>query len=268
MVSVKVAAIAGFAALFTTAATAADMPSMLPPVELPPIEDFAGGWYLRGDIGMSNQKVRSLDNALFTSAVNVVHKDFDSAPIFGLGIGYQWNDWLRFDVTGEYRGKSSFTGLDIVGGAQTNEYRALKSEWLFLANAYVDLGTWHSVTPFVGAGVGGSHITISNFTDTNVPNNGVAYAPSAGKWNFAWALHAGLAYKASPNLTFEFAYRYVHLGNGITGDIVAFDGTNAVYNPMHFKDITSHDLKFGIRWMFDQRPATPSIMLPPLMRRG
>jgi opacity protein-like surface antigen len=273
MVSVKVAAVAAFAALFTTAASAADMPQMLPPVELPPIEDFAGGWYLRGDIGMSNQKVGSLYNVLYDSATSVqsVHKDFDSAPIFGIGVGYQWNDWLRTDLTGEYRGKANFKGLDIVrsgGVTQTNDYGGSKSEWLFLANAYVDLGTWYSITPFVGAGVGFSRNTISNFTDVNVPAAGVAYGGEAHKWNFAWAVHAGLSYKVSPNWSFEFAYRYVHLGDAMSGDLITYLGANAVNNPMHFRDISSHDFKFGVRWMIDPRPATPNIMLPPLMRRG
>ena len=34
---------------------------------------------------------------------------------------------------------------------------------LFLANAYVDLGTWWCVTPFVGAGVGVAHIRSPDF---------------------------------------------------------------------------------------------------------
>ena len=36
---------------------------------------------------------------------------FDAAPFFGLGIGYDFNDWLRFDVTGEYRGRVEFPRL-------------------------------------------------------------------------------------------------------------------------------------------------------------
>jgi hypothetical protein len=36
-----------------------------PPMYVPPpVEDF-GGWYLRGDIGFSNQQVKKLDNALY-----------------------------------------------------------------------------------------------------------------------------------------------------------------------------------------------------------
>lgn len=261
MVSVKVTAFAGFAALMaTTAAKAADMPQLMPP-PIPVYEDFARGWYLRGDIGMSNQSVGSLFNVLYGTATSVqtVIKDFDSAPIFGIGIGYQWNNWFRTDITGEYRGKATFHGLDIVnsgGTVTTNEYRGSKSEWLVLANLYADLGTWAGFTPFVGVGLGGSYNTISNFTDvcTTCPGGGVAYAGAASKFNFAWAVHAGMAYKVTPNMTVEFAYRYVSLGDALTGDIVTYLGGNAVNNPMHFKDITSHDFKLGVRWMLDSGP--------------
>ena len=261
MVSVKVTALAGVAALMaTTVAKAADMPQLMPP-PMPYYEDFARGWYLRGDIGMSNQSVGSLFNVLYSSATSVqtVIKDFDSAPIFGIGFGYQWNNWFRTDITGEYRGKATFHGLDIVnsgGTVSTNEYRGSKSEWLVLGNLYADLGTWGAFTPFVGIGLGGSYNTISNFTDvcTTCPGGGVAYAGAASKFNFAWAVHAGLAYKITPNVTVEFAYRYVNLGDALTGDIVTYLGTNAVNNPMHFKDITSHDFKLGVRWMLDSGP--------------
>ena len=42
---------------------------------------------------------------------------FDASPLFGLGIGYYFNDWLRFDVTGEYRGTANFHGSHIGNAA-------------------------------------------------------------------------------------------------------------------------------------------------------
>src|SRR5262245_37535859 len=153
-------AIAGAAlALSCTAVKAADMPPIAP--YHPPVEAF-GGWYLRGDIGMTNQRVKSLQNVLFTPDAGVVWPDrggFDSSPLFGVGVGYQMNRWLRFDLTGEYRGKASFSALDRAnnafgpGGLQANDYTATKSEWVGLVNAYIDLGTWWHITPFIGAGV-------------------------------------------------------------------------------------------------------------------
>jgi opacity protein-like surface antigen len=273
MVSVKVVAFAAVAAWSTTAARAADMPQLLPPVHMPIEESFAG-WYLRGDIGMSNQRVGSLFNVLYDTAqsVTTVHKEFDSAPLFGIGIGYQYNKWLRFDVTGEYRGKANFHGLDIVqsGTTTTNEYRASKSEWLALANVYVDLGTWYSFTPFVGAGVGASYNTISSFLDvcTTCAGGGVATGATESKWNFAWALHAGVSYRVTPGMSIEFAYRYVSLGDALSGDLITFQGTNAVTNPMEFRNITSHDFKFGVRWMLEPPMHSQPDTLPPLMRRG
>jgi opacity protein-like surface antigen len=80
-------------------------------------------------------------------------------------------------------------GLDIVSfnGAVigTDEYRASKSEWVAMANAYADLGTWWCMTPLIGAGIGMSRNTILNFVDINTPNLGVAFAPTASKWDFA-----------------------------------------------------------------------------------
>jgi hypothetical protein len=65
--------------------------------------------------------------------------------LFGVGIGYQFNQWLRADLTGEYRMASNFHGLDITTAGGTtfpDSYSASRSEWLFLANVYADLGTW------------------------------------------------------------------------------------------------------------------------------
>ena len=274
MRSVRSLIAAGAASLLSSVAFAADMPSIAPPPPLytaGPVEDF-GGWYLRGDIGFSNQRVSRLDSPGYhdpgITVPPTIGLGFDAAGIVGLGAGYQFNNWLRADVTGEYRGKSNMHGLDIVSfrGAVigSDEYRASKSEWLVLANAYIDLGTWWCVTPFVGAGVGVSRNTISSFVDINTPNLGVAYAPTASKWDFAWAAHAGLAYKLSPGLTLELAYRYVNLGDGVTGALTNFRGFTRG-RTVEFKDITSQDVKIGVRWELNSPPVYNP---PPLIRKG
>jgi opacity protein-like surface antigen len=257
------------ASLFCSGAFAADMP--IAPYAPPPLEDF-GGWYLRGDIGFSNQRVNHLDTPGYhdpgITVPPTIGLGFDAAGIFGVGGGYRFNNWFRADLTGEYRGNANLHGLDIVqfngGVIGTDEYHGSKSEWLVLANAYADLGTWWCVTPFIGAGIGTSRNTISNFLDVNTPNLGVAYAPTASKWNFAWALHAGLAYEVSPGLTLELAYRYVNLGDGVTGALTDFTGFTRG-RTMQFKDITSSDVKFGLRWELSSPPAYEP---PPLVRKG
>jgi opacity protein-like surface antigen len=278
MRSVKFLMAAGAASLLTSAALAADMPSIMPAPQYyapPPPADF-GGWYLRGDIGMTNQRLKSLDNpdpnaALFTQT----GMGFDSSMLFGVGVGYQVNNWFRADVTGEYRGRANFHGSQFTnafpGTSLVDNYSGAKSETVILANAYVDLGTWWCVTPFIGAGVGTSYNRISNFRDDGFGNtfgvarpSSVTYAADAGKWNLAWALHAGLGYKVTPNVTVEFAYSYVNLGDATTGANSNFGGGATPQFPWTMKGITSNDLKLGVRWNLDN----PPVYTPPLIRKG
>jgi len=275
MRSVKSLLAAGAAALFSTVAFAADMPIAPPPyAPAPMVEDF-GGWYLRGDIGFSNQRVDRLTNARdVTVASSLQTNNFNTAGIFGLGVGYKVNNWFRADVTGEYRGNSQFHGTDritYVGGIGIDTYNGTKNEWVVLANAYIDLGTWWYITPFIGAGVGGARVAINGFTDASIANNGggalpgLAYADNVSKWNLAWAVHAGLAYKVTPNFTVEFAYRYLDMGDGLTGDLRTFDGSGVnTINPTTFKNITSHDLKLGVRWDL----TSPQYYAPPPVTKG
>jgi opacity protein-like surface antigen len=253
MKSIKTNLVAGIAAATIAApAFAADMP---PPVYRPaPVVIETGGWYLRGDIGFSNQKA-------YTSAVTVLKKEVDAAPFGGLGAGYQFNNWFRVDVTGEYRGGAAFRGLDTYG-AGSNDYWGTKSEWLFLGNAYIDLGTWWCFTPFVGAGIGYSRNTISNWRDINNQTGATAYADTNSQWEMAWALHAGIAYKVTPNFTAEFAYRYTSLGDFATQDMIGFNGTNATYNPLQLNNVTSHDFKLGLRWNLSPNEPIAQVSAP------
>ena len=237
-------------------ATAADWIPEPPVIEYPDPEPAPvyGGWYLRGHIGGSNQRFRGLENAVNAAGpFQWVDKGgFSSAPIFGGGIGYRVNDYLRLDGIVEYRGKSSFTALDrypAAGGvpAGTNEYGAKKSELLLMANAYADLGEFHGVTPYIGAGLGVSRNTISHFRDVNMPQNSVFYADKDSTWQLAWALHAGVGIKATDRMTIDLGYSYVHLGDGRTKDAIAYDGSSNI-GPFKFKDLASHDFKVGVRY--------------------
>jgi opacity protein-like surface antigen len=281
MGSVKTLALAGAAVIVALpAAHAADLP---PIIQRPPavVEEFGGGWYLRGDIGFTNQQVGELFNAQVSNSLNTtinhVDKGFDSSGLFGVGVGYRFNHWLRADVTGEYRMAANFHGMDITRfptgfgfGTAPDSYSASKSEWVALANIYADLGTWWCITPFVGAGVGVAYNTISHFRDLGVgssntpfPIISTGFADSATTANLAWAIHAGLAYRVTPGFSVELAYRYLNLGKAKTADLVSFDGTQNL-GPMEFRDLWSQDVKLGVRW--NLQPEQPAY--PPLVTKG
>lgn len=256
-------------------AFAADMPIPVPP---PPLPHF-GGWYLRGDIGFTNQRVDDLDNPNYAVVSNLRHvdKDFDSSGFGGVGVGYRVNNWLRFDVTGEYRSSAHFHGADTfdyfdgtLDRTASDDYSASKHEWTGLLNAYLDLGTWRGVTPFIGGGIGASRNTISGFHDTglSIDTDGVSYpsfgyAGSHSKWDFAWALQAGLAYAVTDRLSMEFAYRYIDLGDAETGRLRDISGNG--FGTMTFKDLTSNDFKVGLRYALDvpAPPPAPDLLTGP-----
>jgi opacity protein-like surface antigen len=279
MGSLKKLALAGAAVIVTVpAALAADMPLMPPPP--PPPAECCGGWYLRGDIGVSTEQAGKFHedglNPLPTSVQNAA-SGFETGGLFRLGVGYQFTPWFRADITGEWRTPATWSSFDVANfnGTLIPEHVTVhKSEIVALANVYADLGTWWCVTPFIGAGVGFAGIKLANFQetaiaglDTNTQNgfliNANNFAADQTQWNFAWALHAGLAYKVTPGFSVELAYRYLNMGSAQSGAIVGFlnNPQNTVF---HIDTITSHDFTLGLRWML-QQPEAPAY---PLVRKG
>lgn len=254
-------AFAAVAMTGASAASAADLPLLPEPPPIVHVESF-GGWYLRGDIGVSTQKSDNPENPVLDAAfppnqLEWLASGFDSAGFVGVGAGYRFNNWFRADVTGEYRGVSRYNGLDryFDAGWRTNEFYAEKSELVGLVNAYIDLGTWHGVTPFVGAGAGVARVTLDGFRDVDVTRPALTYAGKNTRTNFAWALYAGLGYEVSRNLTLELAYRYLNMGEAETGETRPFNGPGALVDTWSFDNLHSHDVKVGMRWNL-QGPTT------------
>lgn len=185
-------------------ANAADAP---PPIlQAPPVPwvELGSSWYLRGDFNY-----RMFD-------VSGANGPEDAAGL-GVGVGYNFSSWLRGDVTLDYQFGSRFSVLDNPSVAGSKLWSSA-----LMANGYVDLGTWYSVTPYVGAGVGPAY----------------NYLGSEGRWNFAWALMVGAAYQLSPNLSADFGYRYADLGKA-----VALDSS--------LVDVNVHEFRIGFRYKLD-----------------
>ena len=81
----RLAALVGAACLLplSAGAWAADLPETPPPYT-PPVQ-FGGSWYLRGDIGMTNQSVKdlTLTSAPFPAGFQTTGMGFDSATLMG-----------------------------------------------------------------------------------------------------------------------------------------------------------------------------------------
>ena len=290
MSSVKILALAGAAAAMSmsTLANAADFPPALPQPVLqapPPVES---GWYLRGDVGVSVQRFQAFDhfqtnpNFVWPASWQIVQKETDDSTFLGVGVGYQVNNWFRFDFTGEHRTMARFKAVGSYvefcptnGGTATcfDQYDGSHSAEVFMLNAYVDLGTWWCVTPFVGVGIGSAWNSVSAVTDLGLAN---IFAPGFGyaaqdfsSWTFAWSAQAGLAYNVSNNLKLEMAARYINLGSPKTAIVnCSANGCTNPAGPAAYYTLTnfdSIDFKLGMRWLF--QPEVPAYA-PPLIRKG
>jgi opacity protein-like surface antigen len=293
MCSLKTFALAGAVMIGATAvASSADLGP--PPMGLPtapyaaPMAE-ASGWYLRGDIGVGilDGKPEIVDTTGFVSPTVVKghNPNFGNAGLIGVGVGYQYNSWLRGDITVDYRTKAdvkfgdkacSGPGGNVAGttcavptlGATNffDAYNGKVSSLAVLANGYVDLGTWNGLTPYLGAGVGFASIKASGFTDTGWSQSAaVANAPvfssypvyysDKTKTNFAWAVMAGVGYDVSSNLKLELGYRYLNMGS-LNG--AAPICPNATCGNVNVAKLDSHEFKLGMRWMLGGPSYAPS----------
>ena len=270
MVSVRLLISAVATSTLTTTAFAADIPVLPPAPQLyqqppaiyaPPPAVAAqplGGWYLRGNIGVgitSDANVQFLQNPLNASNFAIDHASKGDTTFFNAGVGYEVNNWLRFDVTGEYRNKApvNFFGEFSLpgGGVFGDSYQGFLQSVVFLANGYIDLGTWDCLTPFVGAGVGGAWNTFADLTDTSIATPtlgaGAGIGRNSSNFNFAWALHAGVSYAVTQNFSVELAYRYLNYGS-VTDTIDCTGGCNP--DSYKLQKLSSNDLSLGVRWRF------------------
>ena len=124
-----------------------------------------------------------------------------------------------------------------------------------MANAYVDLGTWCGVTPFVGAGVGLASHKLAGLNDVGggAATGGIGIAPDTNQANFAWAVMAGLSLNVTPNLKMELGYRYVDMGS-ITSNPIQCASPNGCYRETQGFHVASQDVRLGFRYAFGVAP--------------
>jgi opacity protein-like surface antigen len=269
MGSLKLLALAGALASVTAShAIAGDLP---PPVAIPDTPTEApsygndSGIYLRGDIGVgiSTSKGLTADPTGTFNSFRVVDSAVTDSYFAGAGIGYAYNSWLRFDVTGEYRAGMGLRGHDRgnfgAGAGQDffNGYDGDLRSAVGLVNAYVDLGTFCQlgcITPYVGAGVGMAY-NWASVRDIGIVETGPGtnvFGPSGGygdghKSGLAWALMAGFGYQVNDKLTLDLGYRYLNLGDGPNVTLYnAVSGAND--GSVSWRKLQSHDIRLGMRW--------------------
>jgi len=240
-----------------------------------PVE-IGSGWYLRGDIGYALESdigrvtFRTFDP--LTSAYGsgaFSSQELDKSFTWGGGFGYQFNEWLRADLTADgfradFHGHTSSadpctgfpdgTGCRSENGSEVSAVSAL-------ANAYVDLGTVAGFTPYVGAGAGYSFVSWGGGVDRRFCTDGIVLCPGPGGvvsssrhdgedgWRFTYALMAGVAYDIDDNFKLDFGYKYRRIDGG---DMFGWDNLSAALGASGTQgthgDIEQHELRVGLRY--------------------
>lgn len=219
------------------------------PAPEPVVENY-GGWYIRGDVDYHWSDFRGAEYTIYDEPFGQT-RSFDSGSLdgswsLGGGIGYQINNHLRVDVTGDYWFDADFEGStsgyvdDIL---YTSIDKSSVSTFLLLANAYVDIGTWHGITPYVGAGIGGAWV---NWDDLNNTLDDGSYFKHKGSsnWRFAYAFMAGASYCLTKNLKFDAGYRFSHINGGRMFDFAGGAG------PGYDDGFNTHEVRGGLRYQF------------------
>jgi opacity protein-like surface antigen len=253
MFSVKSLFIAAAAAMLSTAAFGADMP-MPQPVYQPVAEPCcSSAWYLRGDVGIGITNKFSITYLpsppdVGNGFVFDQHSQADTT-FYDVGIGYELNSWLRFDVTATYRDRTQINMRGVFNPATGlgDSYQGYLKSWVFLANAYVDLGTWNCLTPFVGVGVGTAYNQMADLVDMGIGTTGAGFGRNSTNWSPAYAFYAGLDYAVTRNFSVELAYRYLNYGS-VTDTIDCKGGCSP--DSYKFSNLSSNDIMLGMRWKF------------------
>lgn len=231
-----IAMAASVAAIATTTAYAAD-----PPEKWLPLPDFkqrytdlVSGWYLRGDMGWRKYSIDTIESTFLP----VTAFTTPSTGTLGFGGGYKYK-WFRADITLDYGLRNTFRADTAAG---VNYYTAKIDSFTLLANIYLDLGNWSGFTPYIGVGGGTTQLRTDEVVIT-----GIVPLASQSKWNTSWALMGGVGYQFTPNMLLDVGYRYVRLGDAVSGPETLPSGTGL----LTFRDMTAQEIRVGLRLLLD-----------------
>ena len=211
-----------------------------------PDEGFGGMWsclYARVDGGVTMYERPNViqpigggfENGGGGGATTAIGPEIDPTGFFEGGIGCQVASTLRIEITGGIHLKSSLTDA-FPDSLDAN----IGSQYVFVST-YWDITNYAGFTPYVGGGIGASKNEISGLTFP-------AGAADGSEYDFAYHVDVGVSYDITQNLKFDLAYRYIDLGQVISGVDTAL--LPADQGAISVDPIQGHEVKVGLRYQF------------------
>jgi len=225
--------------LIATGASASDIDLINAPEIDVSQSALAQGWYIRGDLGYSGwTRGGRPDYTVYAPGGVSSRESFDRSRFsnelsYGVGVGYQFNDMIRADLTtdffsGDLRGDSNIaspcSAADPAGTSCGFKHDADYSAINIMANGYVDIGTVAGFTPYVGVGAGMTRVSWGDVNSQAFCVAGGAACSGTGyggdvlkgydSWRFTYALMAGATVDISERLKLDVGYRFSDTAGG------------------------------------------------------
>lgn len=176
------------------------------------------GFYLKGELGYSNALDASLMNDKSTADPNDDQlapgsklQDIGHGATFGLGVGYQFNQFFRADITGYVRDGFDIDDTSFNG---TQKFSGDIDSKAIMLNLYAQK-EFNRIIPFIGFGIGHARNKVDSLSYTAGGLKGKG--PGKTKSGFAWQISAGAGYKITEKFIVDLEYRYADLGKIAAG---------------------------------------------------
>lgn len=197
----------------------------------------AGGWYIRGDLGYSGWIKGGRPRVSEAGGTREFDERRFSRPLsYGVGIGYQFNDLMRADLTADFS-RDDFSGSAACAGGPC-AFKADYSAAGLMANGYVDLGTLAGFTPYVGVGLGATYLDWRDAACAGAGCPGQSLAGQDGL-RFTYALMAGASMDLASNVKLDVGYRFSGIGGGEAFRSGGMD--------IRDRGIQKHEFRIGLR---------------------
>lgn len=236
-----------------------------PPVTVydEPVKESYSGWYIRGDAGYLFESKSDGNYSVFGDHGARYHYDefkMKGSYTVGAGVGYRVSNHFRADLSLDYY------DLDIEGRSACPSYvgpgcyyndSSSANVWTAMANAYVDVGQYGRINPYLGAGLGFAHVGYGKMTNEicnptcGVPGNFVGHHKGESSWRFASSLMAGASVDISKQLKLDVGYRYTRV---FKGDAFGYDEFDTAFGASGVQGrdngFNLHAVRAGLRYEF------------------
>lgn len=211
--------------------------------EFVPVE-VGSGWYLRGDLAYNFDDPFENDSYRGPTVFDPAYDESHTALSGSVGFGYRWSDYFRSELNFGFLAKNEQRLAYVDPFVSASTASVDNQAWTGMANAYVDLGTFVGITPYLGGGLGfvyseRDQAFTRNFIDPAILD--INSTASENQFSFAYSLNAGAAYRLTSNLSLDVGYQYFSAPNLEYAEI-----RSGV--PVVTEGLDTHQVKVGLRY--------------------